>query len=74
MRCTICRHGETAPGTATVTLTRGGTTLVVRDVPAEVCVTCGEDYLSEAASRRVLAVAKAAVRRDVEVEVLRFAA
>jgi YgiT-type zinc finger domain-containing protein len=34
MRCVICKVGETAPGTVTVTLQRGNTGTVVRDVPA----------------------------------------
>ncbi|MGH7938508.1 MAG: type II toxin-antitoxin system MqsA family antitoxin, partial [Bryobacteraceae bacterium] len=43
MKCTICKKGETAPGTATVTLERGGLTLVVKDVPAQICDNCGEE-------------------------------
>jgi len=33
MTCVICKHGETAPGEATVTLQRGETTIIKR-VPA----------------------------------------
>ena len=32
----ICRHGTTQPGTVTVTLERGATVIVIKDVPAEV--------------------------------------
>lgn len=28
MNCVICKHGETRPGTATLTLTRAGTALI----------------------------------------------
>ncbi len=45
MKCPICRQGDTEPGTATVTLNRQHTTLVVKAVPASVCDNCGEDYL-----------------------------
>lgn len=34
MKCVICKHGETQVGTTTVTLERGGLTLVVKAVPA----------------------------------------
>ena len=47
MQCVICKHGETAPGQVTVTLQRGHTVVIMRDVPAEVCRNCGEYYLDE---------------------------
>jgi YgiT-type zinc finger domain-containing protein len=74
MKCVICKHGDTAPGTATVTLERSGTIAVIRNVPAEVCQDCGEYYLDEATSKRVMAQAEAAAARNVEVEVASYAA
>ena len=74
MKCMICKHGETAPGTATITLERGGSLVVIRDVPADVCQDCGEYYLDTSTTERVLAVAEEAVRRNVETEIVRFAA
>jgi YgiT-type zinc finger domain-containing protein len=74
MNCLICRNGTVEPGKATVTLTRGVTTVVIRDTPADVCSDCGEYYLSEDVSRAVLATAEAAARRRAEVEILSFAA
>ena len=74
MRCVICKRGETRPGTATVTLERDGTTLVVKGVPAQVCVTCGEEYVDEVAASRLLEVAQAAVEEGVQVEVRRYVA
>jgi YgiT-type zinc finger domain-containing protein len=72
--CVICRHGRTEPGHATVTLERGGTTVVVRQVPAAVCDNCGEYYLSSEVAGAVSALAEDAVRRGAEVEVLRYVA
>ena len=74
MTCVICKHGETVPGTTTVLLQRGETTVVIKNVPAEICDNCGEYYLSEEITRRVLALAEAAVAQGAEIEVLRFAA
>lgn len=74
MKCVICKHGEVAPGTTTVTLERGGTTLVVKGVPASVCQTCGEEYVDEATTRALLEAAAAAERTGVHVEVRQFAA
>ncbi len=74
MKCAICKHGSTQPGFVTVTLERNGCTIIVRNVPAEVCDNCGEYYLSEAITDRVLSRADAAIRNGAEVEILRFAA
>lgn len=67
-------NGETQPGFVTGTLQRGETTVVVKQVPAEVCENCGEYYLSDERSGQVLDKAEAAVRSGAEVEILRFAA
>jgi YgiT-type zinc finger domain-containing protein len=37
MNCVICKHGGTQAGHTTVTLERGQTVLVSRNVPAQVC-------------------------------------
>ncbi len=74
MRCAICKHGETHPGTTSVTLERGETTVVIRDVPAEICENCGEYYLSEEVARTVERLSGEAVSRHAEIEVLRYAA
>ena len=74
MKCSICRHGETEPGRATVTLERGATTLVFKDVPAEVCGNCGEAFHSDEVTRALLAQAEEAARSGVEVDVRRYAA
>jgi YgiT-type zinc finger domain-containing protein len=74
MKCTICKHGETEPGRVTVTLQRGQTVVIIKDVPAEVCANCGEYYLNEAVTEHIFAQAEDAVRRRAEVEILRYAA
>jgi YgiT-type zinc finger domain-containing protein len=72
--CALCRNGEVRPGTTTVTLQRGRTTVIVKEVPAEVCPNCGEYYLSEETTTRVLDRAEAAARSGAEVDVTAFAA
>ncbi len=73
MKCPICRHGETKPGNATVTLERKGVTLVFKSVPAEICDNCGEAFHSEEVSRALLAQAGEAAQSGVEVDVRRYA-
>jgi YgiT-type zinc finger domain-containing protein len=74
MKCVICKHGETQPGTATITLERGGATLVFKSVPALVCDNCGEEYVDEQTTAQLLQQAEAAARSGVQVEVRSYVA
>ena len=74
MKCVICKHGETAPGEVTVTLTRGETTVIVKAAPGEVCENCGEYYLDETVSGALLRRAELAVQSGAEIEIVRYAA
>jgi YgiT-type zinc finger domain-containing protein len=74
MKCVLCKHGDTRQGEVTVTLQRGGTTVILKGVPAEVCENCGEYYLSEKITEQILVRAEQAVKSGAEVEILRFAA
>ena len=74
MKCVICRQGQTHEGFATVTLERGRTTVVIKEVPATVCENCGEYYLSEEVTEKVQHLAEKAFQQGVEIEVLRYAA
>ena len=42
MTCILCKHGTTAPGTATMTFDERDTVMVIRHVPAEVGGNCRE--------------------------------
>ncbi len=74
MKCVICKQGDTRPGHVHVTLQRGNTVIVVKNVPADICVNCQEYYLSAEATERVLAQGEQAVERGAEIEVVGFAA
>lgn len=74
MTCVICKHGQTEPGLSTVILARGSTTVVFRDVPALICDNCGEEYVGEEITARLLAIAEEAVRSGVHVDVRDFIA
>ncbi len=69
MECVVCRNGKTKDGSTTITLERSGVTLVVRRVPAQVCENCGEEYLGEEESTRLLSFAEDAVRGGTQFEV-----
>jgi len=72
MNCVICKTRDTRPGTVTVTLQRGETTVVIKDPPAEVCRNCGEYYLDDEVARKVYGQAEDAANRHAEVEILRY--
>ena len=69
MQCVFCGQRETEPGTATVTLAPENTTVVIRDVPAEVCNICGEEYGSKEIMGELLRIAREAARAGVQVDV-----
>ena len=50
-------------------MTRDGMTLVIRNVPAEVCENCGEAYVDEITSREILHCAEEAASAGVMVDV-----
>lgn len=74
MTCLFCKHGQTHQGTTTITLARDRTTVVFKDVPADVCDTCGEAYVADDVSAKLLAAAADAVSHGVEVDIRRYAA
>ena len=74
MKCVVCKHGETRSGTATVTLVRDQLTLVVKGVPAQVCGNCGEEYVDEDTTARLLETAEQASGAGVQVDVRQYLA
>jgi YgiT-type zinc finger domain-containing protein len=74
MKCIMCKQGETEPGTTTMTLERDTTTVVFKNVPAEVCQTCDEAYLDAETTRHLLHIVEEAVRAGVQLQVRSYAA
>ena len=54
MICLICRQAEIVGGFTSVTLARGEMHLVINNVPARVCPSCGEAYVDEDVTVRLL--------------------
>ena len=57
-----------------MTLERDGVILVFRKVPAEVCEVCGEEYVDEQTTARLLAEAEEAVQAGVQVDIREYVA
>ncbi len=69
MQCAFCGQGETEPGMATVTLAPENTIVVIRNVPADVCTTCGEEYVSKEIMGELLRIAREVAYAGVQVDV-----
>ena len=54
MNCLICRQAELVDGLTSVTFERGEMRLVIKNVPAHVCPSCGEAYVNEDVAVRLL--------------------
>ena len=72
MKCAICRNGYTVKGHITVVLERDQSTIVFKNVPANVCENCGEEYLSEETNTELLRKAREAADQGIDLELLRF--
>jgi YgiT-type zinc finger domain-containing protein len=72
MKCVICKKAFTKPGTTSITLERGCLTMVVKCVPAQVCPNCGEAYISEEITAKLLKDAEERVRTGAQVEICNY--
>jgi len=74
MKCVICKHAETKPGTTTVTLERDGFTYVVKGVPAQVYPNCGENYVNESVAGELLTTAEQMAKAGAQVDIRQYKA
>jgi YgiT-type zinc finger domain-containing protein len=65
MTCPICGE-ELGQGLTTFTSDVNGSVVVVRDVPAQVCGSCGEAFISEEVTASLLELAREAGSSGVE--------
>lgn len=74
MKCIVCKQTDTRPGTTTVTLERDGLTVVFKNVPAQVCPNCGEDYVDAIVADRLMKDAEQTAHNGTQVEIRQFVA
>jgi YgiT-type zinc finger domain-containing protein len=58
MKCVVCKSGETQPGTTTVTFEQQGLPLVMKEVPAQICLNFGDDYIDEKVAQDIMVLAE----------------
>ena len=47
MICLVCKHRKMEQGTTILPIERDNEILLITDIPAQVCINCGETYLEE---------------------------
>ena len=65
MICLICRQAETVDRLTAVRFERGEMRLVVSNVPARICPSCGEAYVDEVVATQLLQAAEEASEAGV---------
>ncbi len=73
MKCVVCNQAETVPGMTSVLLERDQLTLVVKNVPAQICPNCGEAYADETVTASLLREAEQMVKAGAKVDVREYA-
>ena len=73
MKCVVCNQAETVLGKTSVLLERDQLTLVVKNVPAQICPNCGEAYADETVTAALLREAEQMARAGTKVDVREYA-
>lgn len=74
MTCIVCKKGTTSPGKVTVTIDKGAIVAVIRGVPAQVCSTCGEEYVDIDTMKDIEKIVLSAQNAGLNVAVQNFKA
>ena len=72
MKCIVCKKGSTEPGTTTVSIDKGATIVVIRDVPAAICSTCGEEYIDADTIKDIEKIVDSAQKAGLNIAVQHF--
>ncbi len=72
MKCVVCKSGEALKGKTTVVFEKGRATIVFKNVPADICDQCGEVYLSDKISEKLLSDSSEIERTGSEMNIKNF--
>jgi YgiT-type zinc finger domain-containing protein len=71
--CSMC-GGQQSQGTTTFTVDKGNLLVVVRNVPARVCLQCGEAWILDSVAEELERIVSEASAKRSQVEVIDMAA
>ena len=69
--CAIC-GGEKVDSTTSFTVDFNNGVVVVRDVPAKVCMQCGEEWISDEIASKLEGIVSVAKKQNQEIFVAKF--
>ena len=69
--CAIC-GGEKVDSTTSFTVDFNNGVVVVRDVPAKVCMQCGEEWISDKIASKLEGIVSIAKKQNQEIFVAKF--
>ena len=69
--CAIC-GGEKVDSTTSFTVDFNNGIVVVRDVPAKVCMQCGEEWISDEIASKLEGIVSVAKKQNQEIFVAKF--
>jgi YgiT-type zinc finger domain-containing protein len=61
----VCKNGETKKGKSVITLTKGKLVLTFKNVPAQICHDCSEEYIDEDTTNQLLQTANESFKKGV---------
>ena len=70
-RCPLC-GGRKQPGKTTYSVDMGNGVILVRHVPATVCVQCGEAWIDNLTAQKLEQLTQEAKKRGHQVEIVAF--
>ncbi len=74
MKCVICKNGQTEHKATVVTLTRDNSVFVFKNVPADVCNNCGEQYFEEQTTQQLLLAVKDSISKGSILDIKEYKA
>ncbi|HAE59729.1 MAG TPA: hypothetical protein DCG54_09570 [Anaerolineae bacterium] len=72
MMCVVCNQAEIISATTSVYLERDELSLVIKNVPAQVCPNCGEAYADETVTTVVLREAEKMAMAGAKMDVIEY--
>ena len=72
MKCIVCKTGSSQPGTTTLSIDNGTTVVVIRNVPAEICSNCGEEYIDANTMKDIEKIVASAQKAGLNIAVQQF--
>ncbi|MFA7419082.1 MAG: type II toxin-antitoxin system MqsA family antitoxin [Melioribacteraceae bacterium] len=74
MKCSICKNGETEKKAASISINKGDSFFIYKNVPAEVCTNCGEQFFDESVTTNILLTASESAKKGTILDIKEYRA